>query len=82
MCLAWVAGKLVLDLRTAMFERLLSVPARFNDANPSPKLISKVTYDANQVMEAGTFVVTVLIKDSLPSSDCSLGWRGSIGNSL
>ena len=64
-CLAWVAGKLVMDLRTAMFERLLSVPARFNDANPSPKLISKVTYDANQVMEAGTFVVTVLIKDSL-----------------
>ena len=24
-----------------------------------------MTYDANQVMEAGTFVVTVLIKDSL-----------------
>jgi ATP-binding cassette, subfamily B, bacterial MsbA len=65
LALAWVAGRLVMDLRTAMFDRLLSVPAHFNDHNPSPKLISKVTYDANQVMEAGTFVLTVLIKDSL-----------------
>lgn len=63
--LAWVAGRLVMDLRTAMFGRLLNVPARFNDDNPSPKLISKVTYDASQVMEAATFVLTVLIKDSL-----------------
>ena len=65
LCLAWVAGRLVMDLRTAMFDRILSVPARFNDDNASAKLISKVTYDANQVMEAGTFVLTVLIKDSL-----------------
>ena len=63
--LAWVAGKLVMDLRSRMFDRLLSVPARYLDGQPSGKLVSKLTFDANQVMDAATHVVTVLAKDSL-----------------
>jgi subfamily B ATP-binding cassette protein MsbA len=71
--LAWVAGKLVMDLRSAMFDRLLTVPARFNDHHPSPHLMSKITYDATQVMEAATFVLTVVIKDTLAIIGL-LGW--------
>jgi len=63
--LAWVAGRLVMDLRTGMMNKLLTVPTRFNDENPSGKLISRLTFDANQVMEAGTYVVTVLVRDTL-----------------
>jgi subfamily B ATP-binding cassette protein MsbA len=63
--LAWVSGKLVMDLRTAMLDKLLSVPAQYTADNPSGKLVSRITFDANQVMEAATYVVTVLVKDSL-----------------
>ena len=65
LALAWVAGRLVMDLRTSMMTKLLTVPTRFNDENASGKLISKLTFDANQVMEAGTYVTTVLVRDTL-----------------
>ncbi|MCP5149860.1 MAG: lipid A export permease/ATP-binding protein MsbA [Chromatiales bacterium] len=71
--LAHVAGHLVQDLREAMFERLLSVPARFYDARQSGELISKVTYDAAQVSDAGTQVLTVVVRDSLAIVGL-LGW--------
>ncbi|NKC10853.1 MAG: lipid A export permease/ATP-binding protein MsbA [Gammaproteobacteria bacterium] len=79
--LAWVAGRLVMDLRTQMFERLLTVPTRFIDAQSAGKLISKVTYDATQVMEAATHVVTVLIKDSLAVAGL-LAWMAWINLEL
>jgi ATP-binding cassette, subfamily B, bacterial MsbA len=63
--LAWVSGRLVMDLRTSMLNKLLTVPARFNESQPSGVLISRITFDANQVLEAGTYVLTVLVKDSL-----------------
>ena len=63
--LAAVAGKLVMGLRRQMFDKLLSLPARFYDEHNSGALISKITFDAAQVTEAATHVVTVLVRDSL-----------------
>ena len=63
--MAWVAGKVVMDLRNAMFEKLLALPSGYFDANASGKLISKITFDANQVTEAASYVITVIVKDSL-----------------
>ncbi|MEM7406050.1 MAG: lipid A export permease/ATP-binding protein MsbA [Pseudomonadota bacterium] len=63
--LAWVAGRLVMDLRTAMMDKLLCVPTRYIDENASGQLISRVTFNTNQVMEAGTYVVTVLVRDTV-----------------
>ena len=63
--MAWVAGKVVMDLRTQLFDKLLSLPNTYFDAHPSAQLISKITFDANQVTEAASYVLTVLIKDSL-----------------
>ncbi|MDX1527118.1 MAG: lipid A export permease/ATP-binding protein MsbA, partial [Gammaproteobacteria bacterium] len=40
-------------------------PARYFDQTTTGSLISKVTFDAGQVAEAGTSVLTVLIRDSL-----------------
>ncbi|MAP11267.1 MAG: lipid A export permease/ATP-binding protein MsbA [Gammaproteobacteria bacterium] len=65
LALAWVSGRLVMDLRTRMVDKLLTVPTRYGEAHPSGVLISRITFDANQVMEAGTYVLTVLVKDSL-----------------
>lgn len=63
--LAWVASKVVMDLRTRMFEKLISLPSTALDQQTSGSLISKVTYNAAQVTEACTQVVTILVRDSI-----------------
>lgn len=73
MSLAWVAGKLVLDLRELMFQRLLTLPTPFYDQHASATLISKVTYDVAQVTEASTNVLTVMVRDTLAIVGL-LGW--------
>jgi subfamily B ATP-binding cassette protein MsbA len=64
-CLTWVANKVVLDLRAAMFARLVRFPAKYFDDNTSGALISKVAYDVAGVTGAATTVLTVLVKDSI-----------------
>ncbi|WP_297482184.1 lipid A export permease/ATP-binding protein MsbA [Ferrovum sp.] len=60
----WVGNKVVMDLRQHMFERLLHLPARYFDDHSTGELISKLVYDANQVMQASTTVLTNLVTDS------------------
>jgi ATP-binding cassette, subfamily B, bacterial MsbA len=64
-CLAWVANRVVLDLRAAMFSRLVRFPTRFFDDNSSGVLLSKVAYDVSGVTSAATTALTVAIKDSI-----------------
>ena len=71
--MAWIARKVILKLRTEMFDHLLRLPARFFDLNASGKLISKVTYDVEQVAMAATEAVTVLTRDSITVVGL-LGW--------
>jgi subfamily B ATP-binding cassette protein MsbA len=61
----WVSSRVILDLRTTMFDRLLRLPTRFYDDNASGALLSKVTYDVANVSGAATFVLTVLVRDSI-----------------
>jgi subfamily B ATP-binding cassette protein MsbA len=71
--LNWVANRVVLDLRTAMFDRLLRLPARFFDDHTSGSLLSKVAYDVNGVSGAATTVLTVMVRDSIAVIGL-LGW--------
>jgi subfamily B ATP-binding cassette protein MsbA len=59
----WVSNRLVMDLRNAIFDKLLTLPTNFYDDNVSGNLISKVTYDVTQVTGAATSVVTITVKD-------------------
>ncbi len=71
--LSWVSNKIVLDLRNAMFKRLLMLPTRYYDDRSSGVLISKVAYDVGGVTGAATSVLTVLVRDSLAVVGL-LGW--------
>ena len=62
---AWVANKVVMDLRDGMFRRMLALPLGYFHDNPSGTLISRFIFDVTQVTAAATNVVTVLIKDSV-----------------
>ena len=63
--LAWVSERLVMDLRMDMFSRLLSVPCAGLDRHSAGSLISRFTFDAAQLKEAATNVITTLSRDTL-----------------
>ena len=62
---AWVSGKLVLDLRNLMFERILNLPTSYYDAHATGIVINKVTHNVTQVTAAATKVLMVLVRDSV-----------------
>jgi subfamily B ATP-binding cassette protein MsbA len=64
-CAHWVAQKVVVDLRKAMFATLVRLPTAFYDATTSGSLISKFTFNVQQVTGAATSAITVLVKDTL-----------------
>jgi subfamily B ATP-binding cassette protein MsbA len=61
----WVGNKLVMDLRNLMFEKLMTLPTRYYDDHPTGAMISKITWDVNQVTLAATSVLTITIRDSI-----------------
>jgi subfamily B ATP-binding cassette protein MsbA len=69
----WVGNRVVMDLRSAMFEKLLQLPTPYYDNYPAGNLISKVTFDVTQVTNAATNVLTAVFKDGL-SAICLVGW--------
>jgi subfamily B ATP-binding cassette protein MsbA len=72
-CLNWVSHRLVLDLRGAMFSRLIRFPAGLFDDQSSGVLLSKVAYDVSGVTAAATTVITVIVKDTIVVVGL-LGW--------
>ncbi len=61
----WVGNRLVVDLRAAMFDKLLALPTPYYDDHASGNLMSKLTYDVTQVTAAATSVLTVIFRDTL-----------------
>ena len=61
----WVGNRLVMDLRAAMFDKLLALPAAYYDEQASGNLISKLTFDVTQVTAAATSVLTVIFRDTV-----------------
>jgi ATP-binding cassette, subfamily B, bacterial MsbA len=61
----WVSGKVVLDLRQMMVERILNMGVPYFDTHATGTVISKVTFNVNQVTMAATKVLTTLVKDSI-----------------
>ncbi|MGE5472284.1 MAG: lipid A export permease/ATP-binding protein MsbA [Bacteroidota bacterium] len=61
----WVAHHIICDLRETMFARLVTLPVHYFHDNMSGHIISKVTYDVNNVASAATDALSSLIKDTL-----------------
>jgi subfamily B ATP-binding cassette protein MsbA len=71
--IGWVANKVVMDLRNAMFANLVRLPTNYYDNHTGGSLISKFTFDVLQVTGAATSVISVLFRDSLTIAGL-LGW--------
>ncbi|MFP5358335.1 MAG: lipid A export permease/ATP-binding protein MsbA [Gammaproteobacteria bacterium] len=63
--MAWVARRVVKDVRGALFNHLLTLPTRFYDRISSGQLIARLTYHVEQVADAVTGVLTTVLKDGL-----------------
>ena len=64
----WVSTKVVLDLRQQIFNKYLNLPCQHYDHQTTGNLISKVTYDANQVTNTATDVLITIVRDSVVAS--------------
>ena len=63
--LAWIGSRVVFDLRCDAADHLLRMPTAFYDTNSTGFLLSKVTFDAQQVAAAASEAVTVSIRSTL-----------------
>jgi subfamily B ATP-binding cassette protein MsbA len=69
----WIAHRVVMDLRDALFGRLLTLPTRYFDDHSAGSLLSRLTYDVSQVMNATTQALITVVKDGLAVIGL-LGW--------
>ena len=60
----WLGRFIVESLRRDTFHRLMQLPVGFYDANSAGILVSKLTYDAEQMADACTKVVLTIVRES------------------
>jgi subfamily B ATP-binding cassette protein MsbA len=63
--LVWIGRHVIQALRRELFQRMLYLPCTYYDAAPGGRLLSRLTFDVEQVAEASANAVMILIRDSL-----------------
>jgi len=63
-CLAWVGNHVVADLRQQLFEHIMTLPVAFHDKESTGALISKITFDTEQVLHSVSKSVLTIIQQS------------------
>lgn len=61
--LNWVGFKVVAKMRQQIFDHLMKLPVAFHDRHSTGDLISKITYDTQQVAEASSRAILIVIRD-------------------
>jgi len=63
--LGWVGRSAVRDLRTELFHHFLCLPASFYDRNATGDLVSRLTFNTEQIAEAVSNAVVIIVRDLL-----------------
>ena len=63
-CLAWVGNHVVTDLKQHLFEHIMRMPVAFHDKESTGNLISKLTYDTEQVLNSVSKAILVIVQQS------------------
>ncbi len=80
-CLGWIGRNVIKVLRGQAFEKFLGLPTSFFDSVSAGEMLSRLTYNVEQVAEATSNVVTVLIRDTL-TIICLLAYMTYLSPSL
>jgi len=62
--MSWIGRRVIMELRDLMFKHLLCLPKSYYDKSTTGEIMSKFTFDVEQVANATTKAVTILIRDS------------------
>lgn len=62
-CMSWVGTNIVMKLQRQLFSHLIALPISFFDKTNTGDLLSKITYDANQVTTASTSALIKIFRD-------------------
>ncbi|HJR71625.1 MAG TPA: lipid A export permease/ATP-binding protein MsbA, partial [Gammaproteobacteria bacterium] len=62
---AWMGRSVIRDLRSEVFGHYLALPARYFDQGSSGVLISRLTYNTEQVAEAISTAIVIVLRDTI-----------------
>ncbi len=62
-CLNWSGTHIVKDLRQQLFNQMMALPVSYHDKHSTGELISRITYDAEQIKQASSKALVVLIHE-------------------
>ncbi|MET0534528.1 MAG: lipid A export permease/ATP-binding protein MsbA [Steroidobacter sp.] len=64
-CMGYVGRRIVKQLRGEIFERMVNLPVGYYDRNSSSILLSRLTYNTEQIGQAATDSVLVTLREAL-----------------
>lgn len=78
--MGWVGRNVVMNLRQEMFHHLLKLPTSYYDRVTSGETLSKVTFNVEQVADASSDAITVLVRETCTAMALigvmiSVSWR-------
>lgn len=62
-CLNWVGTHVVQNLRQQLFEHFMKLPVSFHDQHSTGELISKVTYNTEQIKQTTSRALAVMVRE-------------------
>ncbi|PSV29068.1 MULTISPECIES: lipid A ABC transporter ATP-binding protein/permease MsbA [unclassified Photobacterium] len=62
-CLSWVSGNVVMNLRRQLFQHFMKMPVSFFDKESSGALLSRITYDSEQVASATSSALVSIVRE-------------------
>ncbi|CUX96612.1 lipid A ABC transporter ATP-binding protein/permease MsbA [Candidatus Doolittlea endobia] len=63
-CVSWVSGKVVMNMRRRLFNHMMDMPASFFDQQSIGTLLSRITYDSDQVASSSSRALITAIRES------------------
>lgn len=63
-CLSWVSGNVVMRMRRMVFNQFMHMPVSYLDQQSAGKLLSRITYDSEQVATATSRSLVNMVRES------------------
>ncbi|WP_428773674.1 lipid A ABC transporter ATP-binding protein/permease MsbA [Vibrio sp.] len=62
-CLSWVSGNVVMEMRRKIFHQFMHMPVSFFDKESTGGLLSRITYDSEQVAGATSRALVIMVRE-------------------
>lgn len=62
-CISWVSGNVVMSMRRRLFSHMMSMPVSFFDQQSTGTLLSRITYDSEQVASSSSSALVTVVRE-------------------